>query len=54
MKRNKKGKKMKVSFDPLDDNDRVQVVPNPEPKVDRQHEPWGFLDDVKDHAPEEK
>jgi hypothetical protein len=48
----KKNKKMKVAFDPLDDNDRVQVVPNAEPKVDRQHEPWGFLDDIKDHAEE--
>jgi hypothetical protein len=40
----KKGKKMKVAFDGLDDNDRVQVLPNPEPPAEEQDERWAFPD----------
>jgi hypothetical protein len=41
-KSKKKGKKMKTHFDELDDNDRVQVVPNQEPPVEEQDEQWAF------------
>jgi hypothetical protein len=41
----KKGKRMKALRDEMDDNDRKQVKPRPEPLVDSQDERWAYSPD---------